>query len=557
MCVGPSPLCQHRSSSMIFVGDVVRLPGGEARVTVVDAIKGVTRGEELAFPGTGGTCDFVFESGTRMLLFADRAEGILQTSICSGNLKLSRARASDIRALRDSRARAEVRGALTMSNEVGGYAPLISVPISTTIDGKTYRARTGTDGKFVLRVPHGGGYTLDAALPDSLVLVPRYGVDPSDLPGRQKMHVDLEPGECKSLSMTAEKDARISGSLRASPGVPVEHVLVEAWPVGKGWWRQAYTDADGRFELYGLERGTYVVGTSLSTCGPAPTSPYARLFAPGVTERDLAKTFVVTDLERFDHVELPFAGRAPSRRVVLKTVGDNGAPMAGVLVTASSECGTREERKTGNAGTVDMELFEGRDWTTHIYDTLPSERRTDDFFAGFLRTLCPDRSDFRMPLPPTLEITFTAARCRERDNALEFARVEQQAPGTYVTVPVRTVWRGGGPTSSAFIEINSTTLNGSRRFSSLIRTDDTGRLDLPLRVGDSLHEIRARLTTECTSSALVIVDADGYRWSEALSYQQGADVRLSRPRGGDVELVFDPRACEDVSLPSGATNSNP
>lgn len=212
-----------------------------------------------------------------------------------------------------------------------------------------------------------------------------------------------------------------------------------------------------------------MVGTSLSTCGPAPASPYAQQFAPGVARRDQAKTFRITDLERFDDVELPFAGRVTSDRVAVRAVTAEKEPLPGVRVRALSECAGADiqldERRTGADGTATMELFDGREWTLKVSDSVPHLSEIGDEFASFRLTRCPEVPELHAPFASQTDSVLTLARCLERDNAIAFALVRDQMPGDYI---------GDGVNPPVLLVFDSTVPDMPSNSASRVATECTG-----------------------------------------------------------------------------------
>jgi hypothetical protein len=105
--------------------------------------------------------------------------------------------------------------------------------------------------------------------------------------------------------------AHIVGQLRSESGIPVDNVLVSAMRIGRGW-RYDTTDDDGRFEIGGLEPGTYELKERLLSDLLGTKTEV--VVATGVTvERDIV---------------IPDTGEVRGQ-----VVDGTGVPIAGVSIT--------------------------------------------------------------------------------------------------------------------------------------------------------------------------------------------------------------------------------
>jgi 5-hydroxyisourate hydrolase-like protein (transthyretin family) len=102
--------------------------------------------------------------------------------------------------------------------------------------------------------------------------------------------VRLHAKGCANVALPLQLDRVVAGRVFTKAGMPAQGVTIEAVPTrGRDVndlplpADSATTDAEGRYELRGLQSGEYYLGTSIGTA-PSKENPYPRWFHPG-TER--------------------------------------------------------------------------------------------------------------------------------------------------------------------------------------------------------------------------------------------------------------------------------
>lgn len=155
--------------------------------------------------------------------------------------------------------------------------------------------------------------------------------------------VVIAPGQNESgYVLPLPRGAVITGFVYDGDGVPIEGVSVFAYlprfrfdgtrmliPMGG---RFAATDDRGKFRIYGLEAGSYLVaaGGSVST-GYGPPLRYARMFYPGVATADQAQMVTV---EAGGESDIAFTLGPAGGHAIHVFLPSGGAPRAGYSVVA-------------------------------------------------------------------------------------------------------------------------------------------------------------------------------------------------------------------------------
>lgn len=407
-CVGPTPMCVARSADAIFVADAATESRGlsevVAHLTVRDAFKGVAIGDSVAIvQSTLSPCAADFEDGERYLVYASRdSAGELHTTMCDVT-HLQEVRAGELgnlAALRSGRGRTDILGTLTV---IPDNEPLAGIEVVAS-GGGAYKDRTDRQGRFRIRVPHGGDYVLKALLPDTLTQLS----GPEDL----SAHVHVEPHACATTNLRTAINARITGRLLAPPGVDVSQVWVEAWSVTGLRYRGAKTDASGQFEIAGFIPGRYVLGTGLMYCGPAFRRPYAQVLHPGVAGSANTTEYTIDGPVRFADQNLPFGGGIRPIPVDVRVVDETGAPVTGAKGSAYSPCdrvgADGGSDHTGDDGHMTLQVYPGRGWTIRVVE----EPKLDDVLLHERKPRCSRRTEIGpVSFPASVTLTVSPQNC--------------------------------------------------------------------------------------------------------------------------------------------------
>lgn len=224
-------------------------------------------------------------------------------------------------------------------NSVTG-APVRRALVGIVMEGRTDlrgTAPTDADGSFVCRSLPAGRYRLGAG---------KNGYAPMDYgasrPFMAGQVVVLAAGEQKTgIDFQLPRLAVITGTVTDVDGSPAPRVAVQAlrreFQRGKAVWTQAgwaTTDSEGRYRLYHLMPGKYLVSAKkFDQPPPPPASPgqegsasrlvYATTFYPGTLERAPAAPVAVGPGATVENIDIPLMQNRP---VVLEVEGDLPAP---------------------------------------------------------------------------------------------------------------------------------------------------------------------------------------------------------------------------------------
>lgn len=325
-------------ASAVFVGKSIAVDKRHenlALFVVLKAFKGVPVGTIQAVDRSSGTdCSVTFNVGEDYLVFAERIEGRLSTSICMGPRLLQPAY-SDLRYLENwlaGRTPSEVLGTVfppasrdtrvLKAFEVAMRAASVQLISSS---GKVFTTSVDREGAFALSLPLGGLYSISIKSPDWVT----YPLD---------LKVDIPLHACKHVSLTMRPDGQVMGTAFESDGKPARDVLLKLIAVGDfGDTLETVTDDLGRFHFRGVLMDDYRLGVNPEALDdPSTRVPYAPTFYPGVPEESKA---AIIRVDHFSKVRLSsdfkLPPRARPRTIRVSVQLENGEPLEGASVSCT------------------------------------------------------------------------------------------------------------------------------------------------------------------------------------------------------------------------------
>ncbi len=224
-------------------------------------------------------------------------------------------------------------------NSVNG-APVHRAQVNIVVNGRTDlrgTAPTDGDGRFVCRGLPAGRYWLGAHKNGYASM--DYGATHPNMAGRV---VVLAAGENKQgIDIRLPQLGVITGTIMDVDGEPAARVGVQAlrheFQRGKAVWTQsgwANTDSDGRYRMFHLMPGKYLLTARKYDQPQPPPSPqasdggagrlvYATTYFPGTLDRQQAKAVVLGPGETLENIDIDVL---QSRPIVLDVQGDLPAP---------------------------------------------------------------------------------------------------------------------------------------------------------------------------------------------------------------------------------------
>lgn len=245
----------------------------------------------------------------------------------------------------DAASTAAIRGRITA---VGGD-PLACASVRLSRPGAPARAAaTDAAGRYTIENLAAGAYTLDASLAGYVPL--QYGQQRARESGTT---ITLRDGEwLDRIDVTLPRGSVIVGTIVDDHGEPMAGVSVRALELRSLEGRTAaatargvsvrQTDDRGRYRLYGLLPGTYLVTASVdaeisSADGPSAYG-FAPVYYPGTTDVSGAAPMAI-DIEQEVNADLVFVSM-PTARITGFAVDGAGNPIrGGVLLSVSHRSG--------------------------------------------------------------------------------------------------------------------------------------------------------------------------------------------------------------------------
>jgi hypothetical protein len=327
----------------------------------------------------GGDCGFGFLVGQSYLVYANRGDGRLRTSICSGTRLLGKAEEdiNYIHSLATAPPGASIFGTIMRlreppeSNQVQEPLAGITVPVKAE-DGTSFTAVTNADGKFSLAGLKPGKYSIKPEFPDSLIA--------RDIRGERSVIV-ADRG-CAREDFYAIVNGRISGRVVNADGTPATTVPLILDSVA-GWqtnplmtYLHTQTDADGHFEFNGLRPGEYVFGVTLLN-PPDELDPYPKTFYPGVENFDTASRLRIGEAEGIQNVDFRLPPRLTATRLTVAVIGRDGKSEigAGVVVSDKEFNGPPWVGQTDSQGRCEVSVFEGRTYSVSASKLTPRDQQ--------------------------------------------------------------------------------------------------------------------------------------------------------------------------------------
>jgi len=296
-CAVPPPPCEAIGrSQLVFLGTVTEIntqPGSSfktARMTVDRLFKGTRKTAVDLFDD--GMCDAPdLQVGKQFLMYTSSfSNGAVPARGCTRSRSIENAD-EDLNFLRQyttGKVSTHIDGTVLFrpdepeDSSLGdaGRTPLKDVQVTLSSNGKEFRAKTTSVGKYSFSGLAPGEYTIDPELsgyhldwaPDSIVLV---------------------ANGCAEADMLMKVDRRVVGSVLDDSGAPIGGALVEMVFTDDKLKRSLQpvlldiSDQDGHYEINGIPPGNYYLGVNINST-PTKEHPYPTTYYPNTPDRNLA-----------------------------------------------------------------------------------------------------------------------------------------------------------------------------------------------------------------------------------------------------------------------------
>ena len=229
----------------------------------------------------------------------------------------------------DAEGRPLARAVVILISGTGGFART-----SLSNDDGSYQFINLQAGSYVLRGSHSGFVTLELG---------------QQRPFEHGQPIALAAGEVRErVDLALPRHGAIVGHVADESGDPLEGVNVSVYRMGfAGGRRQLVgagvlsqrTDDRGRFRVYGLQPGRYVVGADLGQIGREDMPGYAPTYFPGTPNAAEAQTITVGISENVTNIDFNVAA-VRTARVAGRTVGSDGEPFQGGVEMRTSRRST-------------------------------------------------------------------------------------------------------------------------------------------------------------------------------------------------------------------------
>jgi hypothetical protein len=388
-CAGPGLPCDAAwRADAVFVGHIVSIEsssmGGRlVQLAVVEAFRGFQLSQVTLVTGYGqADCGYPFRMGESYVVYAHRSPtGQLSTSICSRTRPVANA-ADDLTYLRSLAAirlgdLARVAGRVQLwewpRRADRELRPMPGITVTATGEGRTFSARADDRGEFELTGLPVGKYEVVARAPQGYDGVPL------------NLKID-DPRGCGAPVLYVRYDGRVIGRVVDGRGGGIRGLPLELVPTadvdkpgGSGNRVQAWTAADGTFELRLIAPGEYLLGFN-SVRGHDGQLTFPRAFYPGVAEPTVAARVVVSagDRVRLRDFVVPDNIRLVTVEGLVVEEAGRPVPDASIALRDNTEgpniIGPRFV--TGDDGRFAFSVVEGRKYDVHVTRYVGSDLQT-------------------------------------------------------------------------------------------------------------------------------------------------------------------------------------
>lgn len=355
-CGVPSPADAFNSATAVFVGRVVSAKpetpkyaeeGQTAVALVEESFKGARVGVEMVFTQPGDTCTPTFQTGQRLLFYANYVKKTKTWTVFGCTRGSTPEGAADdllyLRALPLSAERNRVSGTLEHYEDGPdkGFTlveRLAGVKVRIKGKDKTYEATTDSNGVYELYDLPPGKYTVEPELPFGLkVRFPvQFGPGVYGPGGEGPVTVELTEKTCAGADFILNSDNSVGGRVLGPGGAPMPNVCVELFTAAKAEsdpYGRIFdcTDADGRYKLGQVPPGRYLVVANADgwVTGDAP---FRTAYYPGTFEKEKASVLTIGRGDSRADVDIAVPELFPTVSLSGVLVYSDGRPAAGMSV---------------------------------------------------------------------------------------------------------------------------------------------------------------------------------------------------------------------------------
>jgi hypothetical protein len=401
-CSAPAAACAYISAApVVFVGTpVYSNEDGSGtfvqqtlyKFTVDEIFKGLSEGTKEVWidPGSFTSCYAEYEIGKRLLVFASDGKfipvdtaamtvakpGGKQKPLPPGfDPKMPVYYAPECTGTRDATTAADDIEWLRLWKK--GLAPtsiqgLVQADLDWPISGAKVSA-IGRNGNLEATADAAGAFTIEPVQPGKYVLNATLAT--YDLPWKQPVEV-LEHS-CGYVRLVMVASGALSGTVVDESGKPVaglELDLLGLHGSEEEFIHHETTSARGAFHYKGMPAGNYLIGINLSS-QPNVDTPYARTYAPGVSDRGQAQIIHLAPGQKLSNIRIQLSPRLRLRTVHVHVKWPAGRSVGrGVWVTTDdTREGITDIEETKADGSASVQCFvakgcviEAKKWLTTL-----------------------------------------------------------------------------------------------------------------------------------------------------------------------------------------------
>jgi hypothetical protein len=414
----PPPDFNQPAESMVDMRTVDQSGYSRYHFRVDEKISGIQTTDIDVFSGRGGgDCSYHFQKGAQYLVFPYQSDdGRPMATICSETrpVELAKAKLAVLRAMRDDQPVASLYGTMrsmqqpysSVSDEYYGN-PVADTRMILRSDKNVLEAKTDANGNYSFFDVPAGKYHVEADLPQHFEIAQTILSEPVP-------PIDLPQKACYEYDVEVLPTGRIRGKVIGRNGMPLPYASVELYRPRlyrsdrrSFGWSESQDLEKPEFVFEHVAAGDYILVYNDQE-RIEPTTPYPRMFYPGVRELGQAQIIHVEEGQEISGLEFRVSGGRATRAITVRLVTTIGELPDINYVEARGSDGSVLSEQRLSPGVFSIQVFPGiryemhgsgyctathKEWNTPIAVVEGSESGPSELVLTFPGLGCPKKPD--------------------------------------------------------------------------------------------------------------------------------------------------------------------
>jgi len=371
----PPPDFDQAAKSSVDMRTVDQSGYARYHFRVDEKISGTQTTDIDVFSGRGGAdCSYHFQKGEQYLVFPYKSDdGRLMATICSETrpVELAQPKLAVLRAMRDHQPVASLYGSMrsvqqpygSVSDDYHGK-PVADTRMILRSDKNTVQAKTDANGNYAFFGVPAGEYHVEADLPQHFEIAQTILSEPVP-------PIDLPQNACYEYNVDVLPTGRIRGKVVGPDGTALPYASVELYRPslyrGDGrslGWSESQDLKKPEFVFEHVAAADYILVYNDQE-RIEPTTPYPRMFYPGMRELGQAQIIHVAEGQEISGLEFRVSGGRATRPITVRLVATNGELPDINYVEARGNDGSYLSEQRLSPGVFSIQVFPGIRYEMH------------------------------------------------------------------------------------------------------------------------------------------------------------------------------------------------